>query len=80
MATKTVSTETEKPIVDIKTALADINARSALRMKAIQESNASNKARVRTRRNLGDNGIQGLASLHNTLGRQYMNKPESQNS
>jgi len=74
------------PITDIKTALADINKRASDRKEAIDKSNERlNSQRIARSKSegsaqTGGSKLQGLASLHNTLGRQYMNKPESQNS
>lgn len=74
----------ERPITDIKSAITDINTRSAARMKAISDSqvklDSDNEERNKSRRSLGESRIQGLASLHNTLGRQYYKQPASENS
>lgn len=70
--------EANKPITDIKSALADINARSAARTKAI--SDTDKPQRNKPKRDSSESRIQGLASLHNTLGRQYYKQPASENS
>ena len=70
----------------ITTALADIEKRSAERNKTAQESNSRLVAARKKRREekgtiqSGSGKLQGLASLSNTLGRQYYKKPDSENS
>lgn len=67
--------EGETPITDIKTALADINARSAARQESINASRAKvNAARVersKQKKNVaGGGGLYGLASFAGTTGKQ----------
>ena len=63
------------PVTDLKSAFADIEARSSARQKSIAESNAKLNA-ARAERNkektnqTGEGKLQGLASLKNTLGLQ----------
>lgn len=71
-------------VSDINTALADINARAAQRKAASDVSQAKltsdRIARRKTQKGQSGGTIQGLASLHNTLGRQYHKKTDSENS
>lgn len=66
--------EGETPITDIKTALADINARSAVRQESINASRAKvNAARVersRKKTNQSEGRLYGLASFAGTTGKQ----------
>lgn len=68
------SPEAITPITDIKSALADIDARSAARQKSISESNAKLNAaraeRSRKKTNQSEGRLYGLASFANTTGRQ----------
>jgi len=62
------------PITDIKSALADIDARSAARQKSISASNAKLNAaraeRSKKKTNQSEGRLYGLASFANTTGRQ----------
>lgn len=70
----------------IATALADIEKRGAERRKAAQENNSRLVAARKKRREekgtiqSGSDKLQGLASLRNTLGKQYYRQPDSENS
>lgn len=74
----------DTPVSDINTALADINARAAQRKAASEASQAKltsdRIARRKTQKGQSGGTIQGLASLKNTLGRQYYKAPSSENS
>ena len=62
------------PVTDLKSALADINTRTATRQKSIDASNAkANAARVersKAKTNKSGGGLYGLASFSSTTGRQ----------
>ena len=67
--------DSETPVTDVKTALADINKRADARRAAINESRAkveqSRKDRSRAKNPLVAGGnLYGLASFKNTTGKQ----------
>lgn len=74
----------DTPVSDINTALADINARAAQRKATSDASQvkltSDRIARRKTQKKQTGGTIQGLASLHNTLGRQYYKTSSSENS
>lgn len=69
---------------DIARALAEVKKNEEARKKSRQEASmklvAARKERRKTPTHTGSNKLQGLASLRNTLGRQYYKKPDSENS
>lgn len=79
MAIKLKTKEERKEISpDIRTALADISARSDARMKLI--NTPKEKTLPKRRDSSSGSRIQGLASLRNTLGRQYYKSSPSENA
>ncbi len=67
--------DSETPVTDIKTALADINKRATARQTAINQSRAKveqdRKERSRNKKPLVAGGsLYGLASFRNTTGKQ----------
>lgn len=68
------SPEAISPVTDVKSALADIEARSAARQKSVLDSNAKlNEARVKRSRektNQSEGKLYGLASFASTTGRE----------
>jgi len=51
--------------------LDELQAASVARLKAKREQRAAEKNKVERKTNTGANKLQGLASLKNTLGKQY---------
>jgi hypothetical protein len=73
------SPEAIAPITDVKSAIADIEKRSSERQAAIREAGIKSSASraERSKKRTGQTGggrLQGLASLTNTLGTQYVKK------
>jgi hypothetical protein len=67
------SPNVEAPVTDLKTALADINTRSAARQTAINESrakvNANRIERSKQKKSAADGSLFGLASFKGTTGK-----------
>lgn len=67
------SPDVEAPVTDLKSALADINKRTAARQTAMNESrakvNAARIARSRERKSSADGALYGLASFRGTTGK-----------
>ncbi len=79
--TEETKTEETKKVTNVGTALADIQKRADARKKLVDEgqkklNDARRAVKEKGRTQTGSGKLQGLASLKNTLGRQYY-KPES---
>lgn len=74
-------TEKSEKVIDIGTALADIQKRADARKKLLDQgqqklNDARRNSKEKGTRQTGSGKLQGLSSLKNTLGRQYY-KPET---